>query len=725
MATSTPTEVLLGCDPQVRVTIIEDDGNLFMRVVTENPETTDLDGLFFNLADDVDASALTIYPDFDENVGSNGENVTGYTVASGTMNQLDNGAQIQEPYDVRLEFGTVPWTSGGDVDEATLTFYIDGGNSNLTADSIDLSNLTAVVNSDNGAGLALTGGVGNSGDDATTVYETVTAIDEDMDDLAAGCGAGQTNDNIVENDFKSAYGELMTNGYWDGDLQLAAVESDGPVAFSFDARANNTQAFENSGHYADSLEVQVRLDNGEWQTLDTFMVNDAGTALVGDQSGQTFGSNGSTLTYSGGVLDNVTGTAEFRIVSDISACNEKIFLDDIQVTTTEAVDAPATGETSEIVTVLSEDFVGDDTPESSDAIVHSDRWNVEQEALFTNGHNDGRVELAEVATDGPVEFSLDAQAVNIGNFENSGCYADSLRVEAQIDGGDWVLLDEFRVNDAGTAMVGDQTGQTFDGDMTTLNYSGGILDGANDNVQFRLVSDISANNEILRVDNLEVRVTETIDGEHADETCEGFEAASSGDTAALQFDGFSVTAQRTGDDVSSENDAMIFDTANPTGGDSDLAYADQGNAIIISEDNDASDADDNAGGGTITFDFDVPSDVVSLNVLDVEEDGGSIDLFDAEGELLDSVAIPGVGDNSLQTIDISVDGVSSMQVNLAGSGAVDDLCYATPDDMGADCGQYLVTYDDLMKDPDPLDPNDEADDVDPADDPASTADDYI
>ncbi len=725
MATSTPTEVLLGCDPQVRVTIIEDDGNLFMRVVAENPDTTDLDALFFNLSDDVDASALTIYPDFDENVGSNGENVTGYTVASGTMNQLDNGAQIQEPYDVRLEFGTVPWTSGGDVDEATLTFYIDGGDSNLTADSIDLSNLTAVVNSDNGAGIALTGGTGNSGDDSATVYETVTAIDENMDDLSWGHHSGQTNNNIVENDFRSAHGELMTNGYWDGDLQLAAVESDGPVTFSFDARAQNVHEFENSGRYADSLEVQVRLDNGEWQTLDTFMVNDSGTALVGDQSGQTFSSDSSTLTYSGGVLDTVDGTAEFRIVSDISACNERIYLDDIQVTTTEAVDVPATGETSTMVSALSEDFADEHTPSASDAIVSSGRWDVEQEALFTNGCNDGRVELAEVATDGPVEFSLDAQAVNIGNFENSGCYSDSLRVEVQIDGGDWVLLDEYRVNDARTAMVGDQTGQTFDGDMTTLTYSGGVLDGASENVQFRLVSDISANDEILRIDNLEVRVTETTEGEPADETCEGFDGAASGDTAALQFDGFSVTAQRAGDDATSENDAMIFDTANPTGGDSDLAYDDQGNAIIISEDNDASDADDNAGGGTITFDFDVPSDVVSLNVLDVEEDGGSIDLFDADGELLDSVAIPGVGDNSLQTIDIAVDGVSSMQVNLAGSGAVDDLCYATPDDMGADCGQYLVTYDDLMKDPDPLDPNDDDDDADPAGDATSMADDFV
>ncbi len=651
--------------------------------------------------------------------------MTGFTVASGTMNQMDNGAQIQEPYDVRLEFGTEPWSSGGDVDEATLTFYIDGGDSNLTADSIDLSNLTAVVNSDNGAGIALTGGTGNSGDDSATVYETVTAIDENMEDLAWGHHSGHTNNNIIENDFRSAHGELMTNGYWDGDLQLAAVESDGPVTFSFDARAQNVHEFENSGRYADSLEVQVRLDNGEWQTLDTFMVNDSGTALVGDQSGQTFSGDSSTLTYSGGVLDSVDGTAEFRIVSDISACNERIYLDDVQVTTTEAVDVPATGETSTMVSALSEDFVDEHTPSASDAIVSSGRWDVDQEALFTNGYNDGRVELAEVATDGPVEFSLDAQAVNIGNFENSGCYSDSLRVEVQIDGGDWVLLDEYRVNDARTAMVGDQTGQTFDGDMTTLTYSGGVLDGANENVQFRLVSDISANDEILRLDNLEVRVTETTEGDddHASETCEEFEVATAGDTAALQFDGFSVTAQRAGDDAASENDAMIFDTANPTGGDSDLSYANQGNAIIISEDNDASDADDNASGGTITFDFDAPTDVVSLNVLDIEEEGGAIDLYDADGELIDSIAIPSAGDNSNQQIDIAVDGVSSMQVTLAGSGAVDDLCYATASD-DADCGQYLVTYDDLMKDFDPQNPDGIADESDVADDPAQMVDDY-
>ncbi|ETA49179.1 hypothetical protein [Ponticoccus alexandrii] len=114
---------------------------------------------------------------------------------------------------------------------------------------------------------------------------------------------------------------------------------------------------------------------------------------------------------------------------------------------------------------------------------------------------------------------------------------------------------------------------------------------------------------------------------------------------------------------------MIFDTANPTGGDWDLGFHDQGNTIIISE--------DNAHGGTITFDFDTVSDVTSLTVLDVEEEGGSIDLYDLDGELIDSIAIPAAGNNASQDIDINASGVAQMQVTLAGSGAVEDLC-STP-----------------------------------------------
>jgi hypothetical protein len=210
-----------------------------------------------------------------------------------------------------------------------------------------------------------------------------------------------------------------------------------------------------------------------------------------------------------------------------------------------------------------------------------------------------------------------------------------------------------------------------------------------------MYSDISASNEEIYFDNLTISETiETevpVDGHNDNETCEDFESANAGDVISNQFDGFTVTAQKTGD--LRINDAMIFDTDNPTGGDHDLAYSDQGNALIISEDNDGSDPDDNAGGGTFTFEFDDPSTVTSLTLLDIEEAGGTIDLYDVDGALLNSVAIPAAGDNSAQDIDINTDGVATMNVTLVGSGAVDDLCYIAPD---ANCGQYDVTYDELF-----------------------------
>jgi len=41
-----------------------------------------------------------------------------------------------------------------------------------------------------------------------------------------------------------------------------------------------------------------------------------------------------------------------------------------------------------------------------------------------------------------------------------------------------------------------------------VSYSGGILDTATSSVQFRAISDISANNEYFKIDNFRVDVTE-------------------------------------------------------------------------------------------------------------------------------------------------------------------------------------------------------------------------
>jgi len=173
-----------------------------------------------------------------------------------------------------------------------------------------------------------------------------------------------------------------------------------------------------------------------------------------------------------------------------------------------------------------------------------------------------------------------------------------------------------------------------------------------------------------------------------------FNDLAAGDVVAAQFEDFGVTitAQRKNDDPNSENDAMVFDSANPTGGDTDLATANQGNVLIVSEDNDSSDPDDNIG-GTVVFDFANPSFIFDIKVIDTEE-GGLITLFDADGAVIGTVDIPQIGDGDIAQVLIDTADVSSMQVVLNGSGAVDDLCIVPGEEqLGSLAGRYFCDTD--------------------------------
>ena len=122
--------------------------------------------------------------------------------------------------------------------------------------------------------------------------------------------------------------------------------------------------------------------------------------------------------------------------------------------------------------------------------------------------------------------------------------------------------------------------------------------------------------------------------------------------------------------------AMIFDSANPTGGDTDLVSPDQANVLIISEDGDSSDPDDNARGGTLIFDFDRPTTIAELGILDVEHrETTQIRLYDSQGSLIKTINAAGRGDNFQQAIDISAEGVSRMEVELDRSGAITHVTF--------------------------------------------------
>ncbi len=150
-----------------------------------------------------------------------------------------------------------------------------------------------------------------------------------------------------------------------------------------------------------------------------------------------------------------------------------------------------------------------------------------------------------------------------------------------------------------------------------------------------------------------------------------FELAA-GTRVSDRYDGVLISADQRASRI---DEAMIFDSANPTGGDDDLAYDDRGGILIISEDGDASDPDDAARGGTLSFDFAEPVDLKSIILLDAER-GAKFTAYDADGNKIGQVLVGRGADNDEREIDLSsLEGVSSLEVKLRGSAALDDLVF--------------------------------------------------
>ncbi|MEO1521065.1 MAG: glycerophosphodiester phosphodiesterase family protein, partial [Cyanobacteria bacterium J06633_2] len=141
------------------------------------------------------------------------------------------------------------------------------------------------------------------------------------------------------------------------------------------------------------------------------------------------------------------------------------------------------------------------------------------------------------------------------------------------------------------------------------------------------------------------------------------EGLSAGTLVTDQFSGLTISTDEIG--------VMIFDTANPTGGDDDLASDTLGNVLIISENGDSSDPDDNARGGTIQFVWDDAVNISSVGLLDIEELGGSIKLYGANDMMLGMVDTSTATDNGdTATIGIGISDVMRMDVEMTRSGAI-------------------------------------------------------
>jgi len=112
-----------------------------------------------------------------------------------------------------------------------------------------------------------------------------------------------------------------------------------------------------------------------------------------------------------------------------------------------------------------------------------------------------------------------------------------------------------------------------------------------------------------------------------------FNAFSAGTIIDDEYADLGVTVSASG----GSGDAMIFDSANPTGGDSDLASDTLEGLLIVSEDGDQSDPDDNAGGGSLFFDFDDMVRMKGVTFKDIEETSGEgtrVIFYDDNGDVI-------------------------------------------------------------------------------------------
>ena len=174
-------------------------------------------------------------------------------------------------------------------------------------------------------------------------------------------------------------------------------------------------------------------------------------------------------------------------------------------------------------------------------------------------------------------------------------------------------------------------------------------------------------------------------GEVSEQKVIDFNDLAAGTIVSDQYDGVSIYSYYSG------TPTMIFDTANPTGGDYDLATSNLGGVLILSEDGDSSDPDDAACGGKMVFDFDDPVHVDQLTFLDLDESYATVKFYDADGNLISSVKTYGSYDNSQIIQDYDVEGVSKMVVEMSGSGAIDNVTYTTTTiDDGSNDGNDVI-----------------------------------
>ena len=480
-------------------------------------------------------------------------------------------------------------------------------------------------------------GGGNGGGDKVLLHESFTGIDK----LSQADGVASSGH--WHEDWDMAVGNCN-----DGPLTFKAVDVAGLdcTDFSFDIKAKATEKFEASGKYGDSFKVQVRVDGGHWQTIDVFKRDGHRDDFVGT-SGQRFNDDRLTTVSYSTDLPAGADTVQYRVVAKFTAKDEVVMVDNVKV-------------------------VGKGDPAPEPAMI-SGRLTFDKDR---NGNEFNDVlKVYDAGIGGKTVELID----NAGNVvaetvtEADGSYMFS------VPSGDYRVV--FPSLEGLMYSGPDNTvAEHFDNDAGTTGTTSKIW--------------VDAGQKVANVDASAKTAFVACDAPGAVKV--DFEGFGKGAALGDLGDGVSVMAMKVvhtkvGPTLV-EAEAMVFDTTMITGGDRDLAGNGQGKILIVSEDGDGSDPDDNGAGGVLTFKSDTPLDLFDIKVIDTEE-GGSIKLFDADGALLKTVAIPKIANGAVTQVMVDQDGVSRFEVTLNGSGAIDDICYVKPELPGALEGRVFMDND--------------------------------
>ncbi|MEM0998735.1 MAG: hypothetical protein AAGN35_16875 [Bacteroidota bacterium] len=179
----------------------------------------------------------------------------------------------------------------------------------------------------------------------------------------------------------------------------------------------------------------------------------------------------------------------------------------------------------------------------------------------------------------------------------------------------------------------------------------------------------------------------------------------------LYRDDIGMTISGESDHNNRTGDVIIFNSAQPSGGDWDLGTPNQayggpgigsggtnpmginnvpeGNIIILAEnvrdnnnDGFVDNPDDDAAGGTITFDFDDPITLNQLLLVDLDDHANNkIRFYYSDNRPMYEISCPQIGNNSRKSIDLMEmdntppDNVIKMEVTFSGSGAIGGIGY--------------------------------------------------